>query len=360
MNRSPLETIATRQEAVFGSYEGWRLPRRFAALSREYEALRHSAALVDRSHLGRLRLTGKDALDLLDRMSTNKLDDLQPGQFRGTVLTTGKGRVVDVVTVAALPDHLLLLTSPGQETRVAEWLDMYTFLEECVVQSMSQEATVISLLGPEAPSVLAHVVGSSTLPPETGEVRTLVIGESEATTFRTNPLGVPGYDLMVQWQAAPALWDALFALAGKALTPVGLQALEVVRVENGVGRYGDEYSEAVNPLEGRLRPLISFDKGCYIGQEVIARLNTYDKVQRKLMGFVLDANRHLSKRQHPKVLVEGREVGELTSWVRPPRGRRWLALGYVRRSFAKVGTRVEVAAEEGAFPARVTSLPFRR
>jgi hypothetical protein len=360
MNVSPLTPILTERGAIFGNYSGWSLPRRFVKISQEYEALRRGVSLIDRSHLGRLKLTGNDALDLLNRMSTNTLADLQPEQWRDTVLTTGKGRVVDVVTVISLPEYLVLLTSPGQEERVAEWLDMYTFLEDCTLESMNQAVSILSLLGPAAQQLLEEFLPKHMRPPDVGEVASLDLGGITVTALRTNPMGVPGYDLLVHSYQATDLWNVLSGLGGQIVVPVGLQALEVRRIENGIGRYGDEYSDAVNPLEVGLRPLISFDKGCYIGQEVIARLNTYDKVQRKLVGFVLDTKKRLSKRQHPKVLVENREVGELTSWVRPPRGKRWLALGYVRRTAWKVGTQVDIVADEGTFPARVASLPFRR
>jgi folate-binding protein YgfZ len=293
-------------------------------------------------------------------MSTNTLEDLQPGQWRDTVLTTGKGRVVDVVTVISLPEHLILLTSPGQEDRVAEWLDMYIFLEDCTLESMNQDVSILSLLGPDAQKVLEEFLPDHVRPPDVGEVASLDLGGITVTTLRTNPMGVPGYDLLVYSYQATDLWNVLSKLGDQIVIPVGLQALEMRRIENGVGRYGDEYSDAVNPLEGGLQPLISFDKGCYIGQEVIARLNTYDKVQRKLVGFVLDMKKRISKRQQPKVLVENREVGVLTSWVRLPRGKRWLALGYVRRTAWKIGTQVDIVTDEGTFPARVASLPFRR
>ena len=360
MNISSLTPVLADKGAVFANYSGWSLPRRFVKIAQEYEALRRGVSLVDRSHIGRLKLAGTDALDLLDRMSTNSLADLQPGQWRDTVLTTGKGRVVDVVTVISLPEHLILLTSPGQEERVAEWLDMYIFLEDCTLESMNHDISILSLLGPEAQKLLREFLPGHMHLPEVGEVASVDLGGIAVTILWTNPMGVPGYDLLVSSYQAADLWNVLSKCDDQIVVPVGLQALEVRRIENGIGRYGDEYSDAVNPLEGGLRPLISFDKGCYIGQEVIARLNTYDKVQRKLVGFVLDTKKRLSKRQHPKVVVEDREVGELTSWVRPPRGKRWLALGYVRRAAWKIGTQVAIVTDEGTFPARVASLPFRR
>ena len=368
MIRSSLHPVTQQQGAVFGSYAGWQLPRRFDRLAREYDALHRGTALVDRSHLGRLRVSGVDALDLLDRLSTNKLADLEPGQFMKTVLTTGKGRIVDVITVAALSDHLLLLTSPGQQQRVAEWLDMYTFLEECVVQDVGQETVVISLVGPGADQVLAQASNHETSLPAPGQVHTLALrlrsghalADAQVVTLHTDPLGLPGYDLLVPWEQAIAVWDALFAAGGEKLAPVGLQALEAVRVENGVGQHGREYGEEVNPLEAGLRRLISFDKGCYTGQEVVARLNTYDRVQRKLVGLVLETQERLSVRQRPRLLVDGREVGHLTSWVKPPRRRHWLALGYLRRAHTRSGTQVQVHTDGVSFPARVASLPFRR
>jgi len=186
------------------------------------------------------------------------------------------------------------------------------------------------------------------------------LGAAEAVVVRTDPLGLSGYDLLAPWEQAVAVWQALAAPGTANALPAGLEALETARIENGVGRYGREYGEAVNPLEGGLRRLISFTKGCYTGQEVVARLNTYDKVQRKLVGVVLENKLRIAAGKRPRLLVDGQEVGYLTSWARPPRRQRWLALGYLRRAHAKVRAQVQVEADGVSFPARVASLPFRR
>ncbi len=360
MKRSPLYELTERLGAVFGPYDGWQLPRRFQSLAQEYDALRQGTVLTDRSHVGRLRLTGKDALDLLHRLSTNDLLSLEPGRARGTVLTTGKGRIVDVVTVVRMPEHLLLLTSPGQQGRVAQWLDTYTFLEECAVQDIGQEMALLSLVGLGAEEALARAAGPASVLPRAGEARGVTLGAAEAVVVRTDPLGLSGYDLLAPWEQAVAVWQALAAPGTANALPAGLEALETARIENGVGRYGREYGEAVNPLEGGLRRLISFTKGCYTGQEVVARLNTYDKVQRKLVGVVLENKLRIAAGKRPRLLVDGQEVGYLTSWARPPRRQRWLALGYLRRAHAKVRAQVQVEADGVSFPARVASLPFRR
>ena len=242
--------------------------------------------MADRSPVGRLQATGPDVLDLLNRLSTNRVDPLDPGAGETTVLTTNKGRIIDWITLLHPGDRTVILTSPPCAEAVSAWIDRYTIIEDVTVEDVTPSTALIGVLGPAASAVVEQVLGpaAAALPP-LGCV-SVPWGAGSALSARTSPMGVPGYDLMVDAADAASLWDAL-ARAGAAhgVQPIGSEAMEALRVENGLPRWGPELGDAYNPLEAGLTDSISWTKGCYIGQEVVARLWTYHKVQRFLVSL---------------------------------------------------------------------------
>ncbi len=321
-------------------------PEVYSSVREEYLALTGAAGLVERSHLGRLKVSGEDALDLLDRLSTNKLSDLQVGDVMGTVLTTNKGRIIDLLFVLRQDDHLLVTTGPDTRERVAEWIDFYTFIEDVQVEDLTETTAMISLFGPEVAAMLPQLSEMSAYESEAVDVAGI-----EATAVRTDFNCVDGFDLIVPAGAAAALWAALVDMRAVA---VGSRALDIARIESCVPEYSKELVEDYNPLEAGLKEFISFNKGCYIGQEVVARLNTYDKVQRHLVRLSWSGDAALDT---PTDLVhEGRKVGAVTSSAATLCGDRYIGLGYLRKAHAEKGTRlltesdVEVEVEAIARP----------
>ena len=302
----------------------------YSTVREEYDALTKGIGLVERSHLGRLKVTGNDAIDLLDRLSTNKLQDMQVGEIEGTVLTTNKGRIIDLLFVVRRDDHLLVITGPETRQRVAEWIDFYTFIEDVEVQDITESTAMLSVAGPKARGVFPQL---SDLP--LSDAEHITICGKEVLTLHTEMAGIVGYDFVVPIAEAAALRDAL---VDAGAVPVGSHASELVRIGYGVAEYGGELHEDYNPLEADLKDYISFNKGCYIGQEVVARLNTYDKVQKHLMCLSVESGKEMDL---PSPLMhEGRQVGTLTSAVESLDGERFHGLGYVRKAHAQEGNRL--------------------
>lgn len=322
-------------------------------IQHEYDALTKAVALLDRSDVGRLSLTGEDALDLIDRLSTNALQDLEPGQGAHTVLTSNKGRIVDVLFVLQEADSLLVLTGPGNQDKVSEWIDFYTIIEDVATRDVTGETTMLSLAGPDAQSTVRALLGTQSQPPEIHEAVSAVIGGVLAKIIRTDFIGAPAYDLVVGKTDGPQLRDALQETGAE---PVGPDAVEALRVELGVPAFGKELGEAYNPLEAGLLPLISFTKGCYIGQEVVARLNTYDKVKKRLVGLRWNADS--PPEAGSPLLLDGKQAGVMTTAAKSPRFEGEIGLGYVKKALATPGTRLDLESPDGPTPVHVAALPF--
>ena len=276
---------------------------------------------------GRLRCTGEDSLDLLNRLSTNALMALPAGSGAHTVLTSNKGRIVDVTFVLRRDDHLLLLTGDGNEARVAEWIDFYTIIEDTEVEDVTAGTTAVSLMGPSAPTLLASLAGPDAAPAENEDAAEVAIDGVQATAIRRDVGAIPAFDLIAPGADGPALREAV---TDAGACQAGRDAVELARIEQGVPAFGAELSESYNPLEAGLQHMVSYTKGCYIGQEVIARLTTYDKVQKRLVRLTWPADAGAAP--GVKLMLDGRQAGVVTSAIRDPRTGDGLGLGYVRKA----------------------------
>ena len=308
-----------------------------------YAAALGGCLVVEHDAPGILRLRGANTLDFLHRMSTNDMRGLAPGEMRGTVLTTAIGRTVDVVQVLHRPGDVLLLTTPGKAANVREWLSRYIFFNDDVqTEIMSDPFSFFGVYGPTSAAAVEELGGSTPAGPGS-------FSEVGDSLLWTTALPLQGFQLLAGREMAPrarALWGR--HLAG----PSALQAYEAIRVERGHPAVGREIDEDAIPLEVGLWDLVSFSKGCYIGQEVIARMESRSRVARRLVGLRLDR----LEESPQEVLLDRQPIGRLTSVALSPRfGPIGLAL--VRASAVEGGSGEFVLSPAGG-AVGIQALPF--
>ncbi len=303
--------------------------------SEQYEALTAGAALVQRPS-GRLRCSGEDALDLLNRLSTNALMDLPESGGANTALTSNKGRIIDMLFVLRQHDRLLVITSPGNESRVREWLDFYTIIEDVEIEDITDSTTSVSLVGPASADLLSRVSRPPIPAPAPGSSVAVSVHGIEATAIRRDVGGIMAFDLIAPAPGGPALDAALTDAGAVRADP---EVMERVRIEQGVPAFGAELGEAYNPLEAGLQPIISYTKGCYIGQEVIARLTTYDKVQKRLVRLRWAPGADIAPAA--KLIHDGKQAGIVTSASQDAGTGAGIGLGYVRKAHSAPGSRLQ-------------------
>jgi len=318
---------------------GQTVPRHFGDPAAEYAAARSGVVVIPRSHEGRVRAVGRDRLDLLHRMSTNDLTNVAVGEARSTVLTTAIGRMVDVLTVLNRGETALCLTSPGRATAVRKWLSGYIFFQDQVkFEDASNELGQMGLDGPRAVTVAGALAGGAESLAENRFV------EREGLIV----LRWPGdrYSVIAPAERLEAVWDQAVAAGA---TPAGEEAYQMLRLAAGLP-YGDhEITEEYIPLEANLWHAVSFTKGCYIGQEIIARMESRGKLARRLAGIKLDA----PVAEGSEVRVDKTVAGKVTTAGTIP-GIGPVALAYLRTASAEPGTRVTVEGVSGV----VAALPF--
>ncbi|MFQ5878386.1 MAG: YgfZ/GcvT domain-containing protein [Acidobacteriota bacterium] len=257
-----------------------------AGAADQYRAARSSAVLADRSDLGRLVISGRDAADLLHRLTTNATRDLRDGDGVPTVFVTPKGRIVDLVTLHRMSDHLLCLTGRGRAAAVAAWIDRYTFREEVRVEDRGAALGILGLYGARASEAVAALFGEAAAARPRHHTARVGSAEDPVAVAPTYPLAGGGFLLIVRRGALDALRRRILG-SRREVIAAGEACLEALRIESGLPAAGRELTEDYNPWEARLDEAVSLTKGCYVGQEVIARLNTYAKVTKRLVRLEL-------------------------------------------------------------------------
>jgi folate-binding protein YgfZ len=261
--------------------------------------------------------------------------------------------VTALLAIHCLPDRLILETDRELAAPLLAGIDRYLFSERAELEDVTSAWGILTAAGPLARKTVEQALGGPvpdlprrhhvTLPWEGAEVRVV----------RTDDTGEEGYDLWTGPELLGRLWDRLLEAGAR---PVGRDAWEALRVEAGVVRYGVDVDAGTLLLEAPLPDSYSLSKGCYLGQEVVARITYRGHVNRKIVGFRF-ADARVPAAGAP-VLVEGKEVGRITSAVRSPALRVALALGFLRREHHEPGTRVEVRDGDESLPAEVAALPF--
>jgi folate-binding protein YgfZ len=324
----------------------------------EYQAARQAAITVDLSLRGRVRVDGRDRLDLLQRLTTSDMAGLSPGRGIQNLFLTSKGRIIEFFDLLAFEDHLELFLASTDAPAIVEWIGKYVFMEDVTPTDSTADTFGFEIYGPQAAATLA-AAGAEVTGLSDRDHRAATVGGTGVVVGAAEPIAGAGYRLSGARADSAGVWQALL----DAGTPLGLRAasaptLEILRVEAGIPAAGHELSEQWNPLEAELGHAISVTKGCYTGQEVVARLANYKKVQRGLRGL-----RVLGQTIPPlgSQVVAGKErVGTVTSAVRSPALGSILALAYIDSEQCTPGTRLAVEIESrGEFmDAEVLESPF--
>jgi tRNA-modifying protein YgfZ len=315
-----------------------------------YQATLERVSWRDLRAHGRVVLRGPDRADLLNRLSTNNIVTLQPGQGTRTVLTNPIGRIIDLLTVLALPDRLLLLGTPGHGAALVRFLRKNIFFnDKAEAEDLTHATCQFAIYGPGAAALLGSLAPDASLADlPRFHVRELRLAGQPVHVVRDLPLGGDGLTLVADAALAPVLPALLDEAGALALDDASYEAL---RVEQGYAASGRELSLEYIPLETGLADAISFKKGCYVGQEIIARMESRNRLAKRLMGLRLSAPLDAPA----KLAFEGKEMGDLTSAVVSPRFGP-IALAYVRTAQARPGARLAIADSD--VTAEVVELPF--
>jgi len=352
--RLPLHATHEAGGARFDAVHGWLVPADFGDASAEYEALRRGAGLIDLSMRSRLRLTGIDRAAFLHNMVTNDVLALRPGRGCHAAKLTLQGKIEGTMRILCDADALWCDIDPGAAAPVRASLERHRIMEDVTFDDVTGEWALLAVQGPHAAPVLAAAGADARQLVEPLQHAPFTVSGVSVRIARLDHCGEGGFDVWVAAASAATVWRALLAVGARA---IGLHALDVRRIEAGIPWFGSELTPEYFPMEAGLETgWISYEKGCYLGQETISRLHHLGHVNRLLRGIVPEGD--VLPASGAALLAAAKRVGTVTSVTRSPAIDRPIALGYVHREFSAPGTAVTIETTTGPAAARVVTLPF--
>jgi len=354
MHASCLEDRHDAAGARFAPRDDHRLLLTYGDVPGEYAAARESAAVFDATERGRVVVTGDDRVDFLHRILANDVRGLEPGRTNRNLLLSPKGKIAHAFDLEVDEDSIGLVTEPGAAGALITAIDMFHFAEAVEFEDATEHTAPLELVGPAATGLVEGLFGSE-LPAEGHVARPTWNGHAVRVTRRP-VAGSAGWSLDAGADGAPALWDALVAGGAR---PAGRIAWDSLRLEAAAPEPGVDVDDTIYPQEARWERAFSLDKGCYIGQEVVAKIDTYGGLNKCLCALSIDHDDPLplGERLFRTDGDERRDLGVITSWAYSFELDTGLVLAYVKRKHQAVGTTFEVG--DGLGTATIVPIPVR-
>ncbi len=359
MNQSRLHNQHVQLGASFEEVTGWEMPAHYGDVAAEHRAVRQAVGIADLSHRGKIRVTGDDRVKWLQSVISNDILPLQPGQGRYSGFLTHKGKMLTYFRVYMQTDAVML--EDVGEIGDATYLALRKFLlygTKAKMENCAESWGLLLVSGPKASTVIQSAFGVNVADLTPVNFVTAQIGGHTALVLRTEETGEVDLEILLPVDGLPPAWKALMeAGAQYGITAIGSHAREALRMEAGIPKAGPELNEEIVPPEANLEgKAFSLSKGCYPGQEVVARMDTYGNVRRHLVGLVLkDAT---IPPKGAKLFSGDREIGWVSSATFSPQLNAPIAFGFPLRDFSKAGTALSIEIEGVRHDATVHSLPF--
>lgn len=361
MKQSRLHDHHTKLGATFEEIAGWDMPVHYGEWVAEYQAVRQAVGLSDLSHRGKIRVTGDDRVKWLQGLISNDILPLQPGQGCYSSFLTHKGKMLGYFRVYTLADSLWV--EDVGEVGEATFQALRKFLLYGIKAKMENCAESWGLLlvsGPKACATVRAAFGIEMSDLKPVNAVAAQIGGQAAFVLRTEETGEDDVEILLPAEALSTAWERLMeAGATYGIKAVGGRAREALRIEAGLPKAGPDLNEEVVPPEANLAgKAFSLNKGCYPGQEVVARMDTYGNVRRHLVGLVMKGSAIPPK--GAKLFIGDREIGWVSSATHSPQLNSPIALGFPLRDFSNPETVLAVEVDGTRHDATIRALPFYR
>jgi len=363
MEETPLKTVALHAVhqalgAKMVPFAGYAMPVRYTSDLEEHHTVRRGVGIFDVSHMGEFRVRGPQALDLLQRTTSNDVGKLVPGRAQYAYLPNETGGIVDDLLVYKLADEdYLLVVNASNIAKDWQWLQHFN-TEGAELTDMSDHTSLFAVQGPQAAAALQALTDVDLKSiPYYGFVRGTLAGVPDVLISATGYTGAGGFELYLPNEHAAEVWQRILA-AGQpyGLKPIGLGARDTLRLEMGYCLYGQDITDDTSPLEAGLGWVTKFTKPFTNSEHLQAQKAA--GIRRKLVGFVMDGPGGLPRAHYPLVDAAGASIGEVTSGGQSPTLGRGIGLGYVLAELAAPCTPIFVQVRGKNLPATVQKLPL--
>ncbi|MBC6990490.1 glycine cleavage system aminomethyltransferase GcvT [Hymenobacter sp. BT491] len=338
-------------------FAGYNMPVRYSSDLDEHHTVRRAVGIFDVSHMGEFRVRGPQALDLIQRVTSNDASKLTDGKAQYSCLPNNEGGIVDDLLVYRLAenDYLLVVNASNIE-KDWNWISQHN-TQGAEMENISDQISLFAVQGPKAIDALQSLTDVDLKSiPYYSFVQGTFAGAEDVIISATGYTGAGGFELYVPNKSAREVWDKVM-LAGKkfGIKPIGLGARDTLRLEMGYCLYGNDIDDTTSPLEGGLGWITKFTKE--FTNSAAIKQQKEQGVSRKLVGFLMDSG-GIPRSHYPLVNEAGEPIGEVTSGTQSPSLSKGVGLGYVKTEYSQPGSQIFVQVRGKNLPATVTKLPF--
>ena len=355
--RSPLHAAHESLEATFTDFGGWQMPVEFHSIRQEHDAVRASAGRFDVSHMGQIHASGPEAPQLVQRLVTNDVTGLSPGQAIYTAVTNESGVMLDDILVYRLPaeDAYLLVPNAGADRMLRDRLETYRdrWELEADIENRTEEYGMIALQGPAARRRARDVIGPGVLELERFEIGRFDVDDAEWLVARTGYTGEDGLEVITETEAIGDVWNAF-----EGAQPCGLGARDTPRLEAGLVLAGQEFhptDQPRTPYEAGIGFAVKLNTE-FVGRDALEQQAAEGPAVRRVGLRLID--RGIPRSGYAITTRDGETIGSVTSGTMSPTLGVPIGMGYVPIEYATVGTILRVTIRGEPKKARVETMPF--
>ena len=357
VKKIPLNDLHEKIGGKMVAFAGYNMPVRYSSDIEEHMAVRQAVGVFDVSHMGEFKIEGPQALELIQRVTSNDASKLVNGQAQYSCLPNNSGGIVDDLIVYKLKDNdYLLVVNASNIEKDWNWISKFN-TQGAVMKNVSDRICLFAVQGPKATAVVQKLtsVDLSSIAYYHFAIGELA-GVKDVIISNTGYTGAGGFELYVDHGSAEKVWHALFeAGQEEGIKPIGLGARDTLRLEMGFCLYGNDIDDTTSPLEAGLGWITKFTKSFTHSEELLKQKEA--GVQRKLVGFKM-IDKGIPRHDYEILDVEGRKIGKVTSGTQSPMLSQGIGLGYVTISHSKPGAEIFISVRGKALKAVVSKLPL--
>lgn len=357
MKETPLTPKHEELGAKLVEFAGYRMPVQYSGVNDEHHAVREKAGLFDVSHMGEFIIQGPQALDLIQKVSSNDASELYPGKAQYSCMPNLDGGIVDDLIVYMLEKECyMLVVNAANKDKDREWILSWNEFD-AELEDQSESTALIALQGPKSPEIFR---GMTDIDVDAIKFyhfeRGSVEGVNDVLISATGYTGEKGFELYLPARDAPAIWDALME-AGHSheIRPAGLAARDTLRLEAGLCLYGNDIDETTSPLEARLSWITKFTKD-FVNRAALEEQKA-NGISRKLVGFEL-LEKGVPRKDYDILDEDGSIIGRVTSGTMSPTLQKPIGMGYVQKGYDKAETSLWIDIRGRQRKGKVVKLPF--
>ncbi|ATL46553.1 glycine cleavage system protein T [Chitinophaga caeni] len=360
MKNTPFTAKHLALGAKMAPFAGYNMPISYTGINDEHLAVRKNAGVFDVSHMGEFILKGENALDLIQRVTTNDASKLTAGKAQYSCLTNKEGGIVDDLLVYCIEENktYMLVVNASNIEKDWNWISQFNS-KNVEMQNISDKTCLLAVQGPNATSILQPLTDLDLVNMKYYTfVKGTFAGVENVLISATGYTGSGGVEIYFEDKdgAAEKIWDAIFEAGGpKGLKPIGLGARDTLRLEMGFNLYGNDIDDRTSPLEAGLSWITKFTKD-FTAREILEKQKA-EGIQQKLVGFEM-IDKGIPRHDYEIKDAQGNVIGRVTSGTQGPTIQKAVGLGYVKTPFAALDTEIFIAVRDKSLKAKVVKVPF--